>query len=375
MKNNSEKKDQTIGNGCISRITAAVVFVFTICVVTAFLAAVPVGTGTVNIYIAEAGEAAIMTGAAVFLVLFIKREFDTFRKEIVKTLSEKDELSEELKDELAESRSDLDDMTETVEKHKGSYKRRTEQFANEASELMGRISDARVAFRKFSDLLDKVEPELRKLSAERDLIYNQKYALEGELTKLHKAAEKANASVMSMRQEQKVSMGAGSSLTDLTDAVYNDMISLQQKVSKAALYSENTSMEAARNGASAYSVISALEEIKRVSEEMSEETDAIVLSVIRLRNECKLTEKLAEGDDEPARKAVECSEEFMECLKSFAEIARGFAVTAEEIDASVMESAGSGELVKLKAKLMDSLMECDAKAKSLEKHIVEAAEN
>ena len=134
-------------------------------------------------------------------------------------------------------------------------------------------------------------------------------------------------------------------------------------------------MEAARNGASAYSVISALEEIKRVSEEMSEETDAIVLSVIRLRNECKLTEKLAEGDDEPARKAVECSEEFMECLKSFAEIARGFAVTAEEIDASVMESAGSGELVKLKAKLMDSLMECDAKAKSLEKHIVEAAEN
>ena len=375
MKNNREKKDQTIGSGCISRITAAVVFIFTICVVTAFLAAVPAGTGIVSIYIAEAGEAAIMTGAAIFLVLFIKREFDTFRKGIVKALSEKDELSEELKDELAVSRSDLDDMTEKVEENKGSYKRRTEEFANEASELMDRISEARVAFRKFSDLLDRVEPELRKLSEERDLIYNQKYALEGELTKLHKAAEKANVAVQSMRQEQNVSMGAGSSLTDLTDAVYNDMVSLQQKVSKVALYSENTSLEAARNGASAYSVISSLEEIKRVSEEISEESDALVLSVIRLRNECKLTETLAAGEDEPAKKAVECSEEFMECLKRFAEIARGFAVTAEEIDASVMESAGSGELVKLKGKLMDRLMECDAKAKSLEEHIVEAAEN
>ena len=367
MKNNREKKDQTIGSGCISRITAAVVFIFTICVVTAFLAAVPAGTGIVSIYIAEAGEAAIMTGAAIFLVLFIKREFDTFRKGIVKTISEKDE--------LAVSRSDLDDMTEKVEENKGSYKRRTEEFANEASELMDRISEARVAFRKFSDLLDRVEPELRKLSEERDLIYNQKYALEGELTKLRKAAEKANAAVQSMRQEQNVSMGAGSSLTDLTDAVYNDMVSLQQKVSKVALYSENTSLEAARNGASAYSVISSLEEIKRVSEEISEESDALVLSVIRLRNECKLTETLAAGEDEPAKKAVECSEEFMECLKRFAEIARGFAVTAEEIDASVMESAGSGELVKLKGRLMDRLMECDAKAKSLEEHIVEAAEN
>ncbi|MCR4937669.1 MAG: hypothetical protein K5987_05900 [Lachnospiraceae bacterium] len=266
---------------------------------------------------------------------------------IAAELRSREEYSEELLNELKDTREDIDDLNYREEITKIRLKRQSEKLAEDYTGIRQSLISAEDSLKLLNEEMSVVLPVIKRFFEERDLIYAQNMALKGTLKEFSKEISLNGEKAYSMAKAGEDIRNGRNAGSELLEGLYTDLTSLQDKASKTALYCENTVLDAVRQGESSYSVTAALDEIERLCNEISGDGDNIVLTLIRLRNELKLSEKQASDMGEFYEDNISAAEGLKNSLEVLSQSAGNLFDTVSAVDEFGSSGVTAGSFYKL----------------------------
>jgi len=290
---------------------------------------------------------------------------------LAKLLNDRVSLLEDLSGELKSAREDIDEINEAHD----SVRENNRSVVEACLELSGAINDrACSGYAGADDLTEetgRLKGNIGIIRERKELLINGRIQAEGLSDRVADSSASVCEIVSETGAELSEMLDAEKTSEKLVEDIYDSMSLLQDMISRVNLYSVNAAIEVSKSSDS-YAAVAGVDEVKRLSEQISGDTDEIMLKMIKLRNDIKLSAERIGNAGERMKESDEIAGSMSADLKHLAENINVIADTVMEMEKSIEAAGESADSIKIAGKELGRLyISCSERAAKLDKALKE----
>ena len=290
---------------------------------------------------------------------------------LAKLLNDRVSLLEDLSGELKSAREDIDEINEAHD----SVRENNRSVVEACLELSGAINDrACDGIAGADDLTEetgRLKGNIGIIRERKELLINGRIQAEGLSDRVADSSASVCEIVSETGTELSEMLDAEKTSEKLVEDIYDSMSLLQDMISRVNLYSVNAAIEVSKSSDS-YAAVAGVDEVKRLSEQISGDTDEIMLKMIKLRNDIKLSAERIGNAGERMKESDEIAGSMSADLRHLEENINVIADTVMEMEKSIEAAGESADSIKIAGKELGRLyISCSERAAKLDKALKE----
>ena len=290
---------------------------------------------------------------------------------LAKLLNDRVSLLEDLSGELKSAREDIDEINEAHD----SVRENNRSVVEACLELSGAINDrACDGIAGADDLTEetgRLKGNIGIIRERKELLINGRIQAEGLSDRVADSSASVCEIVSETGTELSEMLDAEKTSEKLVEDIYDSMSLLQDMISRVNLYSVNAAIEVSKSSDS-YAAVAGVDEVKRLSEQISGDTDEIMLKMIKLRNDIKLSAERIGNAGERMKESDEIAGSMSADLRHLEENINVIADTVMEMEKSIEAAGESADSIKIAGKELGRLyISCSERAAKLNKALKE----
>lgn len=290
---------------------------------------------------------------------------------LAKLLNDRVSLLEDLSGELKSAREDIDEINEAHD----SVRENNRSVVEACLELSGAINDrACDGIAGADDLTEetgRLKGNIGIIRERKELLINGRIQAEGLSDRVADSSASVCEIVSETGAELSEMLDAEKTSEKLVEDIYDSMSLLQDMISRVNLYSVNAAIEVSKSSDS-YAAVAGVDEVKRLSEQISGDTDEIMLKMIKLRNDIKLSAERIGNAGERMKESDEIAGSMSADLRHLEENINVIADTVMEMEKSIEAAGESADSIKIAGKELGRLyISCSERAVKLDKALKE----
>ena len=290
---------------------------------------------------------------------------------LAKLLNDRVSLLEDLSGELKSAREDIDEINEAHD----SVRENNRSVVEACLELSGAINDrACDGIAGADDLTEetgRLKGNIGIIRERKELLINGRIQAEGLSDRVADSSASVCEIVSETGTELSEMLDAEKTSEKLVEDIYDSMSLLQDMISRVNLYSVNAAIEVSKSSDS-YAAVAGVDEVKRLSEQISGDTDEIMLKMIKLRNDIKLSAERIGNAGERMKESDEIAGSLSADLRHLEENINVIADTVMEMEKSIEAAGESADSIKIAGKELGRLyISCSERAAKLDKALKE----
>ena len=290
---------------------------------------------------------------------------------LAKLLNDRVSLLEDLSGELKSAREDIDEINEAHD----SVRENNRSVVEACLELSGAINDrACDGIAGADDLTEetgRLKGNIGIIRERKELLINGRIQAEGLSDRVADSSASVCEIVSEIGAELSEMLDAEKTSEKLVEDIYDSMSLLQDMISRVNLYSVNAAIEVSKSSDS-YAAVAGVDEVKRLSEQISGDTDEIMLKMIKLRNDIKLSAERIGNAGARMKESDEIAGSMSADLRHLEENINVIADTVMEMEKSIEAAGESADSIKIAGKELGRLyISCSERAAKLDKALKE----
>ncbi|MCR5210421.1 MAG: methyl-accepting chemotaxis protein [Lachnospiraceae bacterium] len=290
---------------------------------------------------------------------------------LAKLLNDRVSLVEDLSGELKSAREDIDEINEAHDSVRASNRNVVEACLELSGDINDIAHDGIAGSDELSEETGRLKGSIGVLRDRKELLINGRIQAEGIAERAVDHSAVVCDIVSETGAELSEMLAAEKGSEKLVEDIYDSMSMLQDLINRVNLYSVNAAVEVSKSSDS-YAAVAGVDEVKRLSEQISGGSDEIMLKMIKLRNDIKLSaerignsgERLKESDDLAGKMAGD--------LKRLEDNIIILSEAVTEMEKSIVEAGEASEKLRMAGKDLGRLyIACSDRASKLDKALNE----